>query len=236
MAMFEERIEWVRRFTQEDLLASALKSALALTGPFGGVIGEFLTQFIPQQRLDRLHDWVEQLNDRLKGLEAGFERRLQESAAYSALAEQAAVAAVQTPSHERRRDLAELLRTGLSTADAELLEHHALLRLLTDLNDVQVILLMGYGSFRQTMGNSALGAFYQQHPGVFDLAPPVMDSSVDDRRRWAMHEHYIDDLIAKGLLRDTEGIAKSSRAKRVEITRLGSLLLRAIGRPVADVV
>jgi hypothetical protein len=45
-----------------------------------------------------------------------------------------------------------------------------------------------------------------------------------------MFRHYEDELMARGLLRDTEGIAKSGTTPRLEITDLGRLLLEAIER------
>jgi hypothetical protein len=61
---------------------------------------------------------------------------------------------VRTPSDERRRDLAELLRTGLSVSDADLAGHHALLDLLGRLNEPQVLILMDHGSFEANVSQS----------------------------------------------------------------------------------
>jgi hypothetical protein len=94
----------LRVFTQQDLLASTIRVSLGLVGPVGPIIAEFLTQFVPGQRIDRLHNWVEQLNDRLCDVEAGFQERLASSPTYAALAEAAEVAAVESPSDERRTE------------------------------------------------------------------------------------------------------------------------------------
>jgi hypothetical protein len=74
-------------------------------------------------------------------------------------------------------------------------------------------------------------AFRAQHPGVFDVHPPSYGETSDDNiRRWTLHEHYINELVASGLLEDVEGIAKSGLERKVEITDLGRRLLKAIGR------
>jgi hypothetical protein len=50
--MFEDqRSDLLRRFTQEDMFASGVRVALSALGPFGDVIGEFLTQFVPRSVL-----------------------------------------------------------------------------------------------------------------------------------------------------------------------------------------
>jgi hypothetical protein len=72
----------------------------------------------------------------------------------------------------------------------------------------------------------------KQHPGVFDIEPPTFGSSTDAIEQWEMHSHYVNELVSRNLLKDAEGMAKSAGARRVAITRLGKMLLEAIGRPV----
>lgn len=220
----------LRRFTQEDLLASGIRVALGLAGPVGTIVGEFLTQFVPAQRLDRLRDFVERLHERLDGLEDQFKERLVSTPAFAALTEEASVAAVSTPSDDHRQDLAALLHHGLSRDAAELLEEHALLSLRNRITDAQVIILMSYGNFRRTMGDTELKQFWDAHPGLFSVHPPTMTSSANERRRWTMREHYEAELESLRLLKDTEGVIKSGRQRHYEITALGRLLLQAIGR------
>ena len=166
----------------------------------------------------------------MKGLEEQFIERLTSSAGFAALTEQASLSAVRTASAEHRKDLAELLKHGLSRSDAEMVEEQALMSLRDRLNDAQVVILMAYGSFKRTFGDTALNEFQAAHPGVFDLSPPDSGSSPDDSRRWTMLEHYERELNALGLLRDTEGVVKSGPRRKYQITNLGRLLLEAIGR------
>ena len=70
--------EALRRFTQEDMLAKGLRVALGTLGPVGVVLGDFLTEFVPQQRMDRLQDFTEQLQARVGDLEEQFKLRLAE--------------------------------------------------------------------------------------------------------------------------------------------------------------
>lgn len=219
----------LRRFAQEDVLASSIRVALAIAGPVGTILGEFLTQFVPAQRLDRLQHFVESLAERIGDMEREFWERLCSSSAYAALAEEASLSAVRTSSDEHRRDLASLLAHGLSKEESELLEEQALLRLRDRITDAQVLILMSYGNFSRTLGDGALKAFHASYPGLFGLSPPTMTSSAEERRRWTMRQHYETELEALGLLRDTEGTAKSV-PRRHEITQLGRLLLEAIDR------
>jgi hypothetical protein len=65
----------VRRFGQEDILGRSIRLGLAAAGPVGAIIGECLTECVPQQRVDRLHVFVERLAERMQGLEAEFSER-----------------------------------------------------------------------------------------------------------------------------------------------------------------
>jgi len=225
--MFEgPRIDWLRRFSSEDVAATGIRIGLASAGPFGAILAEFVTQFVPEQRLDRLHDFAEQLAKRLTSLETAFEARIGESAAYASLVEQVTLAAVRAADRNRRRDLADLLRTGLSRTDAELLGHEALLRLLDRLNEMQIIVLISY-AFQPTFNDPEYQAFAELHPGVFDLEPPTLGDSEDKLAPWALREHYELELKTLGLL-ENRTIAGSN--EYTEITTMGQMLLAAIGR------
>lgn len=228
--MADEQQNWLRRFTQEDMLASGLRMALSSAGPLGAVVSEFVTQLVPQQRVDRLEHFVEQLNQKFLGFHDEFRERVQSSAPFAVLTEEATLAAVRTASDERRSDLASLLRGGFDHDDARVEEDLALARLLERLNEPQVLLLMSYGNFKRTMDDTELRDFQLKYPGVFEVHPPTQTSGPDDRRRWAMHNHYIAELVSFGLLEDEEGIAKSGSRRKVRITSLGRLLLQLVAR------
>jgi hypothetical protein len=230
--------ESLRSNTQEDLLAKGSRAFLsllgavsgyALAGPFGAIAGDLLIEFIPRQRQDRLKDYVEALNERLGDVEDTVRAKIANSAGYASLFEQSLFAAVRTPNPARRRDFAELLRTGLSKAEAELVEHEMFLRLVDRLNEPQLLVLYSFGAFPRTFGDSDLQAFHQAHPEVFDVTPPTMNADEGARRRWAIHEAYVGELVTLQLLEDTEGMARSAGARGVQITDLGRLLLEAIG-------
>lgn len=227
--MFEDqKTDLLRRYGQGDVIVSALRTALSVAGPMGAIVGEFLTQLVPDQRMDRLQDFVERLDDRLTSLEDKFKARLHQSPVYAAFTEQVMVAAVRTPSRERHRDLAELLRTGLTKSDADLVRHQTLLTLLDRLNNVQIIILVGYGDFADPGGPDRL-KFFETHRDAFP-EPSAMNSTADEAVAWDMYRHYESELLRVGLLREVESVAKASTRGRLVITPIGKLLLEAIGR------
>ena len=148
----------------------------------------------------------------------------------ASLFEQSLFAAVRAPNPHRRRDFAQLLRTGLSKNEAELIELEMLFRLGERLNEPQLLILYSYGGFPGTFGDPELEAFYETHPEMFGLEVPTMTDGEDTIRRWAMRDAYVAELVTLGLLEDEEGVVKSAGPRRVRVTKLGSLLLESIGR------
>lgn len=231
MGLLEEpRASWLRRFTQEDMAAASMRMALSAAGPLGALVAEFATQFIPRQRIDRLQEFVEELNERMAGYEEQFRERLAGSVPFAALAEEATLAAVRSPEQARRRDLAALLRNGLGRSDALLADDLSLLRLLGDLNESEILILMSYGNFRRTLGDQELHEFKLKHAGVFDLEPLMQGTGPEGRRRWAMYGYYVDKLVNRSLLADTDGTVKPGQLRKVKITPLGRMVLELIDR------
>lgn len=233
LAMLEEpkRPDWIKSHDPQDALAQSIRMGLSIV-PLGGILAEFLTQFVPGQRMDRLQEYVEILAEVVADVQE-FHRRLSTSPGFAAVTEQAAVAAAQAPSSQRRRELAELIKSGLSRPESEMIEHEALLRLLGELNDAQVLILVSYGNFRHRLNDKEYMAFIETYPNVFVRQPHSL-SDPERLRLWTMFQHYEAGLISSGLLRDTEGIVKSGVQRHLAITQLGRLLLDAIGRTAGD--
>jgi hypothetical protein len=230
----------LRTHTQEDLTALVVKTSAPLLGyllnPELGLVwsamGEVFSQLVPGQRVDRLHDYVDHLEDRLTGLEAEFQKHIHESAGYVAFVERATLVAAQPGSTRKRRDIAGLVKTGLTRTEVELEAHDAFLRMLERINDSQVLLLMYY-NLPQTYGNPDLASFTDRHPDVFPLAPTNMDSD-DVVHRWTIKEAYVKELVTIGLLEEAEGIARRAGSREVQLTDLGRYFLAAIDRETTE--
>ena len=212
-----------RAITQADILSTAVRVTLssALPGPLGALVSEFVTQFIPQQRQDRLQQFVEELNEKFEGLQAEMRARLEASQGFAVLTEEVCLSAVRTQSNDRRRALAALLRDGFSRGDAELEDSVTLVRILNELNDTQLLLLVFYDRFGLLNSREhRIREFLERNPGLFPSMPTLRDAP-EVVEAWAMHEHYVNELVNLHLLRDREDVVKSSNARVVEITPLG---------------
>ena len=231
--MASDREGWIEDVpNQQDILVKAIRVGLSFCGPVGALLGEVITEFIPAQRIDRLQDFSERLKEQIDDLNA-FKTKFESSTGFAALVEGVTLAAIRTPSPDRREQLAALLANGLSKDEAQLIAQLELLKLLEQLNQPQILMLMRYGSFRQVMGNDELHEFIERHKEVF-VSPPDQMSSEESRRAWAMHQYYGDSMTNLGLLRDTEGVVKSGHRRKWAITPLGRMLLVEIDKPVAE--
>jgi hypothetical protein len=45
-----------------------------------------------------------------------------------------------------------------------------------------------------------------------------------------MHNHYIGEMVSRGVLEEEEGVVRSGLRRRARITPLGRLLLQLVGR------
>jgi hypothetical protein len=226
------RDDLLRTYTQEDGAAAAIRVGLSACGPLGVLVSEFLTQFVPGQRIDRLQEFVEEMDERLKDVEEQVRQRLQTSSAYAVLMEEITVAAVRTPDAQRRRDFAEMLKTGLTKSEVELVDYETLLRLREQVNEPQMLILVYMANFWWRPAHyPPRDKFLETHSEVFDVTAPTVGSNDEEAdRRWAMYQHRKHELISLGLVRDTEGVAKSSATSQLEVTTLGRMLLTAVGR------
>lgn len=87
---------WVDKTSLGDIVAIASKAALSLRWPTWAPVWDFLVTFIPNQRIDRVQDFMESIAERVDDVEA-FKTRVENSPTYACLFEEATALAVRTP-------------------------------------------------------------------------------------------------------------------------------------------
>ncbi len=129
-----------------DYAVSAWSVALGFIPHVGPILGEVVRNIVPNQRQDRIADFVIALDDELGKLQQdvlGLKMRTQE---FADLFTEAAYQAAATPSDERRRRLAALLKNSLTHEEVKYEEERKLLSLLEQINDSELIILGYYGT------------------------------------------------------------------------------------------
>lgn len=176
---------------KEDIMSLFVKSIFDIV-PFGSLIGEAITAVIPHQKLERIVDFVQVLNYKIKNAERKIEEHELKSQEFTDLLEDALGQASRALSKERLEYIASLLKNSLTKQELKHIEEKRLLSLLNELNDAEIIWLKSY-SLNSAIGLPEYEDFYETHE---DILKPVSIT------------FGIPDSIAQGLY-DKEAIQKS---------------------------
>jgi len=180
-----------------DYVTSAVKGALSAVPFAGSLLAELAGTVIPNQRLDRITRFAETLESKLSNLEQDFIRSQLTNENFSDLLEEGAKQAAHSLSDERREYIANLITNSLSQEDIDYIESKHLLRILGELNDIEVIWLRFY--LRPTVGGDE--EFREKHGNILTpiMATQADPPSVVDKE--ALQNSYQEHLSRLGLLR-----------------------------------
>lgn len=126
---------------KSDILTLALKSAGSIVPYVGGPIAEIIGYVIPNQRIDRLVLFVEKLRGKVNGIEEKINQRSKADPLFLDFFEDELVQVSRATTDERVEYLSNLLINGINSDEAELLAAKQLLRLLSQINDAEVVWL-----------------------------------------------------------------------------------------------
>jgi hypothetical protein len=223
--------------TSADYVTSLAKAALGAVPFAGSLLAEIAGTIIPSQRIERLVAFATILDRRIASLEQEAVRAQLRDENFTELTEEAMRQAARSTTEERREYIAALVSNSLTSEDIKHLESKHLLRILGELNDVEVLWLRFYlePSF------SGDDEFREKHKEVLEPISPTMTSPIGEIDRAAVQDSYQEHLAQLGLLRPryrTDSKTKQPVFDRMtgapeirgyEITRLGRLLLRSVG-------
>lgn len=143
-----------------DYVVATAKAVLGMVPFAGSLLAELAGTIIPKQRLDRLTDFAQKLEDRFDGFDKEQIRAKLTDENFTDLVEETARHAARAVTEERRAYLASLLATGVSADCISFIETKHLLRILGEVNDIEIIwlrfylhhVLMATTSFERSMG------------------------------------------------------------------------------------
>jgi len=216
-------------------------AAAALFGSHPG-LAVFLAAAIDQVIPDRRAKWIARLFERVGELNA--------ARGYSALPlaqddervwllEDSIFSAARGTSSDRVDYIANILANGLTASDARVIDRRYLLRLLDEMNDLEVLLLCLYGRESDARAQE----FWEQHKPSLDCEPACLGSPQPVFDREAIRHSYENHLARLGLLDDRLwfGVRPGEvpefdtrgrpQGMRLELSPLGRLVLREIGQP-----
>lgn len=220
-----------------DHVASILKATLGTVPVVGSLLTELIGTVIPNQREDRLAKFAQALEHRLSNLEEKCIQAQTSNEQFIDLLEEGLRQAARSLTDERRDYIAAVIANSLSTENVKYIDSKHLLRMLGEINDIEVIWLRFY--LHPSMDGDQ--EFRARHQNVLQPVATNMGSSREELDNETLQRSYKEHLTQLGLLEyryklhpktKTPQYNSSTGAPEVSgyaITSTGRLLLRHIG-------
>ena len=220
-----------------DYSVAGTRSGLSLVPIVGPLFAEIFGTIIPNQRLDRVVKFVAELNRKVDLKEKRLSDAPVNDEEFTDLVEEAFRQAARSLSDERRSYIATLVANGMNSENIELAESKHLLRMLSELSDVEVIWLRYYR--HPTIGGDE--EFREKHNAVLAPVQAGIGSPPEAHDRYALRESYSEHLSQLGLLEAQFQTDRKTRMPKFDsftgamevsyyrLSGLGRLLLKEIG-------
>lgn len=220
----------------KDNISAVLKGIIGMA-PAGSILAEIVGIVIPNQRLSRFERLLRVLIAKIASLEEDKVREKVKSPYFIDLLEEGSLQAVRAISEERIEYIASILKNGISAEESDLIGYKAMLLILGQLNDIEIITLKYYGLYTS---QGLQQEYWRKHSEVLMSPTPHMGSDQDEVDKNTIHQTYKDTLVRTKLLRQTFKKPKKGQLPEFDertgmiatsgysITPLGKLLLRHI--------
>ena len=220
-----------------DYSLAVARGASGLIPIFGPLLAEIVGVIIPKQRVDRITKFARELDRRLDAIEkAVLESKLSDED-FTDLIEEGVRQAARSLSDERRCYIASLIANGLTSDDIDCAESKHLLRMLDEINDVEVVWLRFYR--HRTIDGDV--DFRSTHDDVLTPVVATLGASHETLTKATLQKSYKEHLCQVGLLQvryrvdlktqqpEFDRHTGAMKESGYRLTSLGRLLLEAIG-------
>jgi hypothetical protein len=194
-----------------DYVASAVKSLVGAVPFAGSLLAEIAGTIIPNQRMDRVVKFALQLEAKLATLEQEFVRSQLTNKNFTDLMEEGLRQAARSLSDERRKHIATLISKSLDPAGISYAESRHLLRVLGEINDVEIIRLAShqYETFRSGE------AYWDKHRAVLEPVAPSMADGQDVMDKATLQNSYDAHLQQLWLLSPRYNVDRKTKQLQV---------------------
>ena len=202
--------------TIQKYAGAFIKGGLASIPGVGGFIVEMINVTIPNKRLNRVEKLFHKLSSRVSDIEEQLLEQKFTCDDFTDICEEVVAQSITANSDQRLEYLAFILEDGIRQEQIEFFKVKRLLKILDDVNDVEVILLQSYERENNSEG------FRRKHLNVFDCSKMNPEKAKEHK---VMLNNYESHLINLGLI----GKSYDSIVLGLCITDLGVMLLKQIG-------
>ncbi|MEO5627764.1 MAG: hypothetical protein ABIQ89_02650 [Candidatus Saccharimonadales bacterium] len=223
--------------SKSDWSAIVAKASLGAVPIAGSFLSEIVSALIPNQRIERIAKFANELNTKLEKLPDEVIKKLRDNELFIDLVEDSFFRTVRASSEERRRYILNIVQNGISEDDATINNAKYLLGLLSEINDNEVIWLRYF--HERTLSDKS--KFQSLHKNILSPVQVVLGSHKEERQRGAIQESYKEHLLRLGLIRDDikmnkdlgvpeyDSFTNKPKVSYSEATTLGNMLLEKIG-------
>lgn len=174
------------------------RAILGIVPFLGPALQELMSDIIPNQRLDRMSQFLYELNHRVTQIE-GFKDIIESNKERIILLEKAIAYSARTNSNIKSIGMVNVLLDGILSDETSLEESAQFLRILDDISEAQLIILKYY--YLSQTGDSR--KFRQKHVKLFKYERLFVKASIADRRGHAIYMSNVQGLANYGLLKRT---------------------------------
>jgi len=220
-----------------DLLVSTAKSIIGIVPFAGPLLSELVETLIPNQRIDRLSKYVNELDKKLSRFETSYLKKKIQDEECSDLFEEGFRQAARSLTDDRRGYIASIIQNSLDEDHISYAESKHLIQILQELNDIEIIWLRFY--LHPTIGGDK--EFREKHKDILETVHATFEASQDVLDKYAFQRSYKEHLERLGLIQahynlDREtGLPEFDRSSGKQkalyynTSSLGRLLLKYIG-------
>ena len=220
-----------------DLMASTAKSVLGGIPFAGALLSELVENLIPNQSIDRLSKYVAELDKKLSRYDQEHIRKALDDDECIDLFEEGFFQASRALTGERRSYIASIIEKGLEKDHIAFSESKHLLRLLQELNDIEVIWLRLY--LVPTIGGDK--EFREKHKDILEPVRAHVGADESVREKAAFQDSYKEHIERIELIKahyrldrntglpEFDKFSGKPKASYKDLTSLGRLLLKQLG-------
>lgn len=207
---------------KKDYLISVAKGVVGACPILGPLVAESISILIPNQRFDRVVEFIIQLEEQIRQIDNkfnDFERNLKSIEGLDII-EEGLIQATRSVSIERKVRLAHLIACALTSDEIKYEETRKLLNLYRELTDPELLWLIYY-SMNPVLRPGPHRDFVEKHPDVLKPVSRELSAPQEQVEKAALQDSYKNTLHRLGLINE--------RQSSYQITALGRLLVRYIG-------
>ena len=220
-----------------DLFVTAAKSILGSLPIGGSILAELIGTIVPNQRIDRLAKYVKELEAKFANIPEARVAGCLKNDEFVGLVEEGFIQAARATSDERRKYIASVVANSITEEAIEFQESRQILRILSELNDIEIIWLRFY----LVPGLNGDTEFRECHRALLEPVYAYTRGDEINLTKAALQDSYKDhlerlELIAYRMKIDSatgipefDGSTSKPKRSSPRITVLGRLLLKHIG-------